>query len=234
MAQANLYFCSLSRKIALETTGVYVDGFSTRLLPVFDHIEEEASAATDKAWDTAMSSPASEENLDPGDYAEAVQEHGLEVYENLHFTQQQLLGLAAAGLYHLWERLLKQFICKELRGWTFDGRAIHKIMAPANFSSLEEFLFQFGFQLAQQRYYADLSELRLVANVVKHGDGQSCEDLQTFAPGLFEGYNYHFDIFSKADSLELRPADFTRYAKAVTDFWDTFPENLTLVDAGNP
>ncbi|MBE0619151.1 MAG: hypothetical protein IH605_01020 [Burkholderiales bacterium] len=229
---ANLYFCNLSRKIAVETTGVYVDGFSTRLLPIFDHIGEEASAAADKAWETVMSSPASEENFDPSDYAEAAKEHGLEVYENLQFTRQQLLGLAAAGLYHLWERLLKQFFCKELRGWTFDGREIHKIMAPANFSNLEEFLSQFGFRLAQQAYYADLRELRLVANVVKHGDGKSCEELQASAPGMFEGYNYHFDIFSKADSLELKPSDFTRYAKAVTDFWDTLPENLTLVDAG--
>ena len=228
---ANLYFCSLSRKIALQTTGVYVDGFSTRLLPIFDHIEEEASAEADKAWETAMSSQASEENFDPGEFAEAAQEYGIEVYENLHFTRQQLLGLATAGLYHLWERLLKQFFCKELRGWTIEGRDIHQIMAPANFSSLEQFLSQFGFQLPRQRYYADLCELRLVANVVKHGDGKSCEELQTSTPHLFEGYNYHFDIFSKADSLELKPADFTRYAKAVTDFWHTFPENLTLVDA---
>ncbi len=212
--------------------GVYVDGFSTRLLPIFDHIDEEASAEAEKAWQNAMSSPAYDENFDPGDYAEAVQEYAIEVYENLQFTQQQLLGLATAGLYHLWERLLKQFFCKELRGWTFDGLTIYKIIAPADFRRLEELLSQFGFHVAQQSYYADLSELRLVANVFKHGDGKSCEELQTSAPHLFEGHNYHFDIFSKADSLELKPSDFTRYAKAVTDFWDTFPENLTLVDAG--
>ncbi len=230
-AQASLYLCHLSRKIAVETTGVYVDGFSTRLLPIFDHIDDEASAAADKAWEAAMSSPASEESSDPSIYAEAAQEHGLEVYENLQFTRQQLLGLATAGLYHLWERLLKQFICKELRGWTFDGRDIHKIMAQMNFSNLEGFLSQFGFQLAQQSYYADLCELRLVSNVVKHGDGNSCDELQASAPHLFEGYNYHFDILSNADNLELKPTDFTRYAKAVTDFWKTLPENLTFVSA---
>jgi hypothetical protein len=226
-----LNFCSMSRKIALQATGSYVDGFSSRLLPVFDHIEEEARAATEKAWEDAMSSTAFGENFDPGDLAEAVQEHGLEVYENLHFTRQQLLGLAAAGLYHLWERLLKQFFCKELRGWTFDGRDIRKIMAPANFNSLEEVLAQFGFRLAERPYYADLCELRLVANVVKHGDGKSCEELQASAPQLFDGYAYHFDISSDADRLELTPSDFTRYAKAVTEFWDTLPKDLTFADA---
>ena len=229
---ANLYFCNWSRKVALETTGVYVNGFSTRLFPIFDRIEEEAGAETEKAWGNAMSSPAHDENFDPSDYAEAAQDYGLEVYENLRFTRQQILGLATAGLYHLWERLLKQLFCKELRGWTFDGLTINKKIAPANFRRLEELLSKFGFHLAQQNYYADLCELRLVANVSKHGDGKSCEELQTSAPHLFEGYNYHFDIFSKADSLELKPSDFTRYAKAVTDFWDTFPERLTLVDAG--
>jgi len=105
--QVNLHFCPLSRKIAVETTAVYVDGFSTRLLPIFDHIEEEAGAEQEKAWEAAMSSPACDENLDSSDYAEAAQEYGVEVYESLQFTRQQLLGLAAAGLYHLWERLLR-------------------------------------------------------------------------------------------------------------------------------
>lgn len=228
---ASLNFCQISRKIALDATGVYVDGFTTRVLPVFDHIDDEATAAANKAWDSAMSSPAHHENFDPGDFAEAAQGYGLEVYENLQFSRQQLLNLAAAGLYHLWERLLKQFICKELRAWTFNGHTIQKIITPADFRRLEEFLSEFGFHLARQNYYADLSELRLVANVAKHGDGKSCEELQASAPHLFGGYNYQFDIFSIADSLELKPEDFTRYAKTVTDFWDTFPENLTFVNA---
>ena len=173
-----------------------------------------------------------DDNFDPGDYAEAAQAHGIEVYEYLHFTRRQLLGLATAGLYHLWERLLKQFFCKELRGWTFNGSTVQQIVAPADFQRLEEFLSQFGFPLAQQPYYSELSELRLVANVVKHGDGKSCEELQALVPDLFGGYNYHFDIFSKADSLELKPSDFIRYAKAATDYWNTFPENLTLADSG--
>jgi hypothetical protein len=100
------------------------------------------------------------------------------VYENLQFTRQQLLGLATAGLYHLWERLLKQFICKELRGRTSKGLPINKIIAPADFRKLEELFSQFGFHLAKQSYYPDLCELRLVANVSKHGDGTSCEELQ--------------------------------------------------------
>jgi hypothetical protein len=107
----SLSFCQFSRKIALETTSVYVDGFKARLLPVFDHIEEEANAATEKAWEATMSSPVCNEDVDPSVYAEAAQEYGLEVYENLQFTRQQLLGLAAAGLYHLWERTS----CDELK-----------------------------------------------------------------------------------------------------------------------
>jgi len=210
---------------------VYAGGFETRLLPIFDHIEEEATAETEKAWQAAGSGPACNENIDPSVYGEAAQEYGLEVYENLQFTRQQLLGLAAAGLYHLWERLLKEFLCKELHGWTFDGRDSRKMIVDADFPGLESFLLQFGFELKKQRCYADLCELRLVANVYKHGDGRSCEELHALAPRLFEGLSYHFDIFSKADGLELARADFTRYTEAVRDFWDTFPENLTLADA---
>ena len=194
--KAYLFLCPHSRNIAVETTSVYVDGFAARLLPVFDHIDEEAATETEKAWQAASSSPACNENVDPSVYAEAVQEYGLEVYKNLQFTRQQLLGLATAGLYHLWERLLKQFLCKELRGWTFNGCYSRKMIADADFGRLESFLSQFGFQLKKQLYYADVCELRHVANVVKHGDGKSCEELRALAPRLFEGLDHYFDIFS--------------------------------------
>jgi choline dehydrogenase-like flavoprotein len=40
-------------------------------------------------------------------------------------------------------------------------------------------------------------------------------------------YADHFDIFSKAENLELRPEDFHRYTTAIRSFWETFPETLT-------
>jgi hypothetical protein len=169
--------------------------------------------------------------FDPSMYAEAAQEYSLEVYENLQFVRQQLLGLATAGLYHLWERLLRQFLCKELRTWSFDGRDIRALMAKADFRDLERFLGKFNFQLADQPYYGDLCELRLVANVAKHGDGAACEELQQAAPQLFAGYKYHFDIFSKADTLELSPANFATYTRAITTFWESFPEHLSMASA---
>lgn len=100
-AGPDLYLCQFGREMALKTTGAFVDGFSERLLPVFDNIDDEANAAAEKAWHDAMSSPGVDDSFDPGDFAEAAQELGLEIYENLHFARQQLLGLAAAGIYHL-------------------------------------------------------------------------------------------------------------------------------------
>jgi hypothetical protein len=226
----HLYFCRWSRKNALETTSVYVDGFSKRLIPIFDNIEEEASSAAEEAWQSAMSSTAYENSVDPSDFAEAARDYGVEVYENLYFVRQQIIGLATSGLYHLWERLLKQFICKELRHCSFGKRSVHEEMAKADFKELEKLLSQFGFCLAKQSYYADLSQLRLVSNVIKHGDGPSCKELQAVAPEMFQGYLYHFDVLSNADSLELKLEDFVRYTRAITDFWNTFPENLTLQD----
>jgi hypothetical protein len=227
MHEPSLNLDRFGRKIAVNATRVYVEAFSKRLFPTFDHVDDEANAAADTAWQSAMSSPdVDPDRADPSDFAEAAQAYGLEVYENLIFTQQQLHGLAVAGLYHLWERLLKQFLCKELRGWEIDGRPANQKVAPANFDVLKLILTEFGYMLEQQPFYSNLSESRLVANVVKHGDGKSCEQLQAAAPQLFEGYTYHFDIFSKADSLVISPSDFARYADAIREFWDSFPEWL--------
>jgi hypothetical protein len=40
---------------------------------------------------------------------------------------------------------------------------------------------------------------------VKHGGGKSCENLTALALQLFEGRQYHFNIFSEAGKLGSQP-----------------------------
>lgn len=70
----------------------------------------------------------------------------------------------------------------------------------------------------------DLNELHLVANVVRHGEGRSCDELKTRAPRLW--YNPSQDYYDLApgpvpvsDELRIRPDYLRRYARAVTRFW---------------
>jgi hypothetical protein len=81
-----------------------------------------------------------------------------------------------------------------------------------------------GVDLAYRRVQFDLEEAQLVANVVRHGDGQSCDRLQDLAPDLwkYEATEY-FDLLpgspTMSERMRVDPGDVTSYARAALRFW---------------
>ncbi|MFG1433325.1 hypothetical protein V5F44_20645 [Xanthobacter sp. V2C-8] len=70
----------------------------------------------------------------------------------------------------------------------------------------------------------DLSELHLVANVVRHGEGRSCVDLKAAAPQLWHSpapdyYDLAPGPTPASEELRVRPDDLRRYARAIQRFW---------------
>lgn len=71
---------------------------------------------------------------------------------------------------------------------------------------------------------ADLSEMFMVANVVRHGEGSSCEKLKTIAPQLWDDAadDYH-DLLAgpriPSEHLRIQIRDLVRYIRATTRFW---------------
>ena len=70
----------------------------------------------------------------------------------------------------------------------------------------------------------DLNELHLVANVVRHGEGKSCEILKAVAPTLWDATALdYYDLapgpVPESDNLRIRPDDLWRYVRAVSRFW---------------
>ncbi|MEH3116792.1 MAG: hypothetical protein PGN25_04095 [Methylorubrum populi] len=82
-----------------------------------------------------------------------------------------------------------------------------------------------------------IEEMLLLANVVRHGDGPSCDALRKVAPDLWGPGVGTFDQAMPAsplhsDGLGIGPADLHRYASALFQFWgaaDAMP--LATVDA---
>src|ERR1700737_2552465 len=100
------------QQYALDLVRVYSSGIADRVLPVFQDIEAEADAASEACFESRMNQEASEDEswVDEGAVAEYAQEHGFGVYTDLEFVRRQVTGLAIAGLYHLWERLVEEVL----------------------------------------------------------------------------------------------------------------------------
>lgn len=92
-----------------------------------------------------------------------------------------------------------------------------------------------GIDMKQSELGADLTEMFMVANVVRHGEGSSCEKLKTIAPALWDdAANDYRDLLAGprivSEHLRIRTRDLVRYIRATTRFWglaDPLPMAVT-------
>jgi hypothetical protein len=214
-----LFFGPDARRYALNLIAVYSHEVTSRVLAAFANIAAEADARSDDYFDNKMDEPAWDDTgPDEAEIAEAADDHGVTFYSDLQFVKHQVTGLAISGLYHLWERVLKQFLERE------SGKSI----ASADFHNLIELLTSCGWKtLRSTNFYNDLEHLRLIANVIKHGDGTSCDELLATSPEMFrEGIYSSYNRIRKAEHLELASEDFLRFTVAVREFFEQFPEEI--------
>jgi hypothetical protein len=207
--------------------GAYSAGLSKRVLPAFNEIEAEADAALETYFNERINEPVEYDDPDDFDWEyheervyQAAEGHAESVYSDLEFVRQQVTGLAVAGLYHLWERLLKEFLVRDGLG---DKKAIYK----ADFPKLTALLSDSGWDILAQDFYRDLEHLSLVANSVKHGDGQSCSKLLATASELF--FDCGVPLLNDrrgADDLRLDAGHFEQFTRAVKSFFEQLPERL--------
>lgn len=81
-----------------------------------------------------------------------------------------------------------------------------------------------GIDIEQSELGADLTEMFMVANVVRHGEGSSCEKLRTIAPALWaDAANDYHDLLAgpriPSEHLRVRMRDLVRYIRGTTQFW---------------
>jgi hypothetical protein len=221
----SLLIYQFPQQYALDLVRAYSSGFADRVLPGFQDIEAEADAASEAYFDSRMNQMASEDEYweDEGAVAEHAQEHGLSVYTDLEFVRQQVTGLAIAGLYHLWERLVKEFLETSFRA--VDPPVPPQTVRRADFNVVVVWLRErFGWDIEAEGFFAHLHQLHLVANVVKHGDGKSCEALLDKAPELFQDFSHLWARERRgADDLRLEREQFVQFTGSVLQFIECFP-----------
>ncbi|WP_203528552.1 hypothetical protein [Ensifer canadensis] len=81
-----------------------------------------------------------------------------------------------------------------------------------------------GVNLAPDDLGAELDEMFMVAKVVRHGEGPSCERLRTMAPALWDHTIAEYrDLLPgpprPSETLRIRKNDLVRYIRATTRFW---------------
>lgn len=209
------------------------DVVRARILPVFDDIKQEADELAKRHYKEMMSSLVAYEDADDGGaISELALDAGDEHYDMLSSMRSATLNLFSAALYHLTEQHMV-----DLWLMVLDYHQREEVSAQDATAWFKE---KVGLDVKVLTSWPLVHELRLVANVVKHAEGHSAEDLRKLRPELFQLPQL------KAAGLGMSPArvrkplfgqdvyitadDFAKYHKGSVAFWTELAERLPDCD----
>jgi len=173
-----------------------------RLLPVYNNIEAEAETVAKAKYDE-LGKNFNPETMYESDVIEKAWEEGGEHYILQHAMKTEFLLSTATWLFHLFEK---------------DCRA----MCPNLYNKAEELKTKFeemGINCDNQSdWYKTNTELRLVANAIKHGEGNSSQRLKAIKPEYFDTQSSYL-----TDSkIEITHQDIQSYIEHMKSFWSSF------------
>lgn len=150
------------------------------MLSQFDNMEEEADKAAEE-WLEQSGDQFDPDRHDPGDFYEAANDVGIEFYQLLSDMRDQTRLSVIAGMFHEWEKQLRDWLVREILHWHRGESVVAKVWS-ADFCKIADLLESFGWKIRSTDYLKTLDACRLVVNVYKHGVGPSLKDLKQSYP----------------------------------------------------
>ncbi|MGM0561700.1 MAG: hypothetical protein ACQETX_11605 [Pseudomonadota bacterium] len=218
------------RQSLIDGHNFYVEQARKRLLSQFDDIEAEADKAAQE-WLERRQHKFDPERHEPSSFHEAATDAGIEFYELLSDMRDRTRLSVVAGMFHEWEKQLRDWLAHEIQHWHFGSGTPARVWS-ADFGKIADLLESFGWELRSQAYFSELDACRLVVNVYKHGEGPSLEELkQKYPQHLNDPFSGLSDAVSQTRDLEhihLKVSDeqFQAFSDAIVAFWKDVPENV--------
>lgn len=154
-------------------------------------------------------------------------EYAEERYKDLLWARKQVLNIATVGLYHLWEKAIRDFFVAELNNFMIATGKEQKSCKKDCSTILRASFLTIKKALAPYPELKDsldvISELSQVVNVLKHGEGNSFYFLMKDNPSLINN-NY----VSINEKIEISVDRFRHYHQTLNEFWSKLPENLWI------
>lgn len=208
----------------IEPHEFYVSEARRRLLSQFEDLDQEAKKREERFLETS----AEHFNPDYDDpmaaYEQAYQE-GISYVWSIVEMQNSVLLAVTAGMYHQFDKKLREKAIRELSHWC-DREIIALMIWDLNFNSLLNLLEWIGLKISGTEYGEKIKTCNLVVNVYKHGDGGSHQTLSSTHPEYYpHPPAFHGRHLSPAhDDLQITEEQFVEFADAITAFWKAIPE----------
>lgn len=234
--RAQLYLDNRIRKMLKEPFETFAKTYDERIIPIFSSLEEESQTIADEKYD-ALGRYFNPERDDPADYAEMAWEAGLEHYESMSLMQYNMRLMWISTLYQFWEQQVRKFVFEEV---TRTHKFIDKKGNDVDFAGfctrgiddIKDEFNEFGQDLEKLKSWPKIEELRLLANVIKHGEGWSATKLKQLRPDYFDAGIISADLLDLYKTtlgervLNIDDREYKIYCDAIIQFWDELPDVL--------
>ena len=170
---------------------------------------------------------------DPSDIADIYQERLSDAAEILWHAVAVHKFQFLVLLCQTWENEFISFITKEFK----QSYKLDRILTYAE--AMDDIVLK-GVDKSKIRGLDKIRELRLLVNVIKHGDGNSADKLRKRRPDFFqydknEPINRQNDrlvvwnsVLLDAEALNVDEAEFYSYFEAINEFWKSMPIRVFL------
>ncbi len=217
------------REDLIDRQKFYIEVAKNRLLAQFPNIQEEAEKYANEQFNEARQR-IDPEKFDDDNAAEWAQELGEERYLILDDIVKMTQLSVIAGMYHEWEKQLRDWMARELPHH-YAAQGYGDMIWEATIHTTVKFLEACDWPIKKTSYYKSLDRCRLIVNVYKHGNGDSFENIRKKHPEFIKSAFNH-----EHRSLELKSADYTNlvvteehideFSNAIIEFWKNVPENI--------
>ncbi|HEX7049053.1 MAG TPA: hypothetical protein VF188_02485 [Longimicrobiales bacterium] len=226
------FWASYARSVWLPQIQVLSETVVDRALPAFAEIEREAELVSEERWVklSAFAGP----DTDPADLADAARDAGVIYYQLRSSARQALVNLFCVALHHLVEQQLLTLLRRELLPMSDEDN--RKLL---NRPTVVAALRMQGIDVEGFPEWKHLDELRLVANVVKHAEGDSSDKLKDRRPDLFTPeilrgepgsppFGSHGPVLNpmSGDDLYISDNDLADYFTFAEGFWRRLAEAM--------
>jgi hypothetical protein len=208
----------------------YVAQARKRLFSQFDNMEAEAHKAAEE-WLERSNCRFDPDRHDPADFQEAAYEVGIEFYGLLSDMQTQTWLSVVAGMFHEWDKQLREWLVREVERW-HNGENVPQKIWTVDFRQMFELLDCLNWNFSKTADFNVLDACRVVVNVYKHGDGKSLDDLKKKYPEYLDSPFSGSVEHCNHTRLQVSEDQFQKFSDAVVAFWKAIPEN-TFASAVN-
>jgi hypothetical protein len=202
----------------------YADVFHNRIANAFDDLIAEADQIEKEEY-SRLSTISGDDCSDDSEACEQAYFKGVDFYIATDAVRQGIINLMVAGLFHLFEQQAG-VLAREL------DRKCELSSSKYPWKKLKDVLRQMKVDVSLFKSHPLLDEVRLAANVIKHGDGDSSSELRSINPSLFKEIELPSIVFHMplrplvGEGLLLSAANFKTYHAGLEAFYQELLESF--------